>query len=660
MSKVIKLLKTNVDLSLTIACGLFMVLGLVLANLTEPGLLLFSRIAFSLAILFGGWTSAKEGVTSLLQKGKFDANILMIIAAIGACLIGHFSEGAILIFIFSLSHSMESYTQGKSRNAIAELLKLVPETARLYKADGSIVLVDSQDLAVGDLVQVAKGEMVPIDGLVQSAEAYLNEASITGESMPAYKKEGDLVMAGTLNQGESFDLVVSAVKQDTMMAKIIALVDQAQNNPSERETTISKIEGVFVKTVLCLVPLFILASHFLFSWEWSTAFYRGMVLLTVASPCALVASASPAKLAAISRAAKQGMILRGGNVFDIANSIDTVVFDKTGTLTMALPSLTRAYYRSSQEEALVNRVVKSVEQTSNHPIAEAFLREFEEVDLLELDKIEDITGKGFIAHYQGEVWRIGNRKLLAEDLQNRQMTDYEKAHVETCEKEGATVVFVSRDHELLAFFAITDPIKAESRETIDSLHEDQLEAMMLTGDAVRNSQYVGRSLGLNKVYANLMPGGKSVIIENLQAEGRSVLMVGDGINDAPALAVADLAIAMGNGTDVAIEAADIVLVKNNLNRLPYFLAMSKQVDRIIKENMVISLSVILLLVLVNVLQLINLPLAVVAHEGSTILVILNGLRMLTFGEKFKTEGKAASNEEEDSILMVEYAPGINS
>lgn len=656
MSKLLKLLKKNLDLSLTIACGLFMVLGLVLDNLDEPGLLLFSRLAFSLAILLGGWMSAKEGVSSFHQKRKLDANILMIVAAVGACLIGHFSEGAILIFIFSLSHSMEAYTQGKSRNAIAELLKLVPETARCYKADGSIVLVNSQDLAVGDLVQVAKGEMVPIDGRVNSAEAYLNEASITGESMPVYKKEGDLVMAGTLNQGEAFDLVVSAVKQDTMMAKIIALVDQAQNNLTERETGIAKIEGVFVKTVLCLVPLFILTSHFIFLWNWSTAFYRGMVLLTVASPCALVASASPAKLAAISRAAKQGMILRGGHVFDLANSIDTVVFDKTGTLTMALPSLTRAYYRSREEEILINRVVKSVEQTSNHPIAEAFLREFEKVDLLELDKIEDITGKGFVAHYQGEVWRIGNRKLLAEDPQNGQVTDFEKAHIEACEKEGATVVFVSRDHELLAFFAITDPIKSESRETIDRLHEAQLEAMMLTGDAVRNSQYVGRSLGLNKVYANLMPGGKSVIIENLQAEGRSVLMVGDGINDAPALAVADLAIAMGNGTDVAIEAADVVLVKNNLDRLPYLLAMSRQVNRIVKQNLVISLSVIVALVLVNVLQIINLPLAVVAHEGSTILVILNGLRMLTFGKKFKSDNKSEKEVVDDQLLSVEYAP----
>ncbi|MGI6578812.1 MAG: heavy metal translocating P-type ATPase [Saccharofermentanales bacterium] len=632
MNKVLTWSKRNIDLVLTIVSGFLIISGFILSNVVNS---LAGDIAFGAAILIGGFESAKDGILEFKNKRKLDANVLMILAAVGASVIGHFSEGAILIFIFSLSHSLEHYTQNKSRDAISELMKIVPETARLYQADGSIVVVETKDLEIGDRIQIPKGELVPIDGKLLTVEAYLNEASITGESMPVHKKFGDSIIGGTLNESESFDMTVSVKDEDTMMAKIVRMVDEAQNTLSATESTISKIEGIFVVSVLIFVPLFILLTPLVFGWEWQQAFYRGMVMLTVASPCALVASASPAKLSAISRGAKQGMILRGGDVLDQTVMIDTAVFDKTGTLTLGLPRVTDFYYHDPAQADLVNRIVKSAESTSTHPIATAFMISLSSAELIPLDKIENITGQGFRVEHQGQVWRIGNRSLVAVEDPDLVPTDLEKEQIGLWEARGSTVVFVTCNDRFMGCFAITDPVKLESKNAINSLKELGIETIMLTGDEAKNANYIAEILEVDQVRANLLPVDKLEIIKELQAQGKKVLMVGDGVNDAPALAIADVGIAMGSGTDVAMETADIILVKNNLCRVPFLIGMAKKTIRIIKQNIFFSLAVMFFLILVNVLQLINLPLGVVAHEGSTIMVILNGLRMLTYGMRSK-------------------------
>lgn len=647
MSKVINWTKRNTDLSLTIICGILIAIGFIFA---ANAMHLLSNITFAAAIMIGGFESAKEGITKFRQARRLDSNILMIIAAIGACIIDHFSEGAILIFIFSLAHSLEHYTESKSRDAISELMKMVPETARKYTEDGSTVVVETKTLEIGDRIQIPKGETVPIDGELSVAEAYLNEASITGEPMPVWKKRSDSIIGGSLNEGESFDMTVTVTDENTLMSKILNMVDEAQNNPSSKESLINRIEGVFVKSVLIFVPIFILVSPYLLSWSWQNAFYRGMIMLTVASPCALVASASPAKLSAISRGAKQGMILRGGDVIDTTATVDTVVFDKTGTLTLGIPRVTLAYYHSSDEEELINQIVKSAEATSTHPIAKAFMTQLEDTSLLELDQIENITGKGFRVNHKNQIWKIGNRSLIEFEKNNYSFTEKEQKRITESEKEGSTIVFVTCNDEFKAFFGITDPIKTESINAINSLHQEGVETIILTGDAEKNSKYIAEKLGVNKVRANLLPGDKLKIVEELQAEGRTVLMVGDGVNDAPALAVADVGIAMGSGTDVAMETADIILVKNNLCRVPFILGMAKKTNQIIKQNIIFSLGVILLLITANIMQFMNLPLGVLGHEGSTILVILNGLRMLTYGrnkdsEELSCETQAKANKQ---------------
>ncbi|NLJ94743.1 MAG: heavy metal translocating P-type ATPase [Clostridiaceae bacterium] len=648
MEKLTRWIKENTDLTLTIICGFFIILGYIVSQNN----LILSNVFFTLAIVIGGIDSVKDGIHEIRVNNKLDANILMMIAAIGASIIGHFSEGAILIFIFSLSHSLEHYTENKSRDAISELMKIMPDTARKYQEDGSIIEVNTKDLKIGDRIQVPKGELIPIDGDLLSQQAYVNEASITGESMPVRKEYGDRCVGGTLNENESFDLEVAVADTDTLMSKIVAMVDEAQNKPSNRESMISRIEGVFVKSVLILVPIFILVAPFILNWSWETAFYRGMVMLTVASPCALVASASPAKLSAISRAAKEGMILRGGNVLDTSAEIDTVVFDKTGTLTIGIPSVTEAFYCKDcdQEQIdLINRIVKSVESTSTHPIAAAFLRKLIDVETLELDEINDITGQGFKAIYQGNVWKIGNRKLVAAGTNHPEIDKTQKKYIDELENSGSTIVFVTENDQLRAMFGIMDPLKSNTKTVIDTLHDLGIETVMLTGDAEKNSKYLANKIGIDHVRANLMPGDKSEIIKDLQDKGRTVLMIGDGVNDAPALATADTSIAMGSGTDVAMETSDVILVKNDLNRVPYLISLAKQTSKIIKQNIFFSLAVIFVLIIVNVLQIINLPLGVVAHEGSTILVILNGLRMLTYR---KDLNKQSDQEESDSSAVL--------
>lgn len=634
MTKVFRWIEENADMTLTILCGVFIVLGYVI-QIQEMYLL--ANIVFAAAILVGGFESAKEGVTRFRQEGKLDSNILMIIAAIGACIIDHFSEGAILIFIFSLAHSLEHYTESKSRDAIYELMKMVPETARKYQKDGSVIVVETKTLEIGDRIQVPKGETVPIDGELSAAEAYLNEASITGEPMPVWKKRQDPIIGGTLNEGESFDIIVTVTDEDTLMSKILKMVDEAQNKLSTKESSINKIEGIFVNFVLVFVPIFILVSPYLLGWDWQTAFYRGMIMLTVASPCALVASASPAKLSAISRGAKKGMILRGGDVIDTTAEVDTVVFDKTGTLTLGMPRVTLAYYHSSQEEELINQIVKSAEATSTHPIARAFMIQLEDSKIVELDQIENITGKGFKVIHKNQIWKIGNRSLVEFEESNYSFTKEEEKRISESEKNGSTIVFVTCNAEFKAFFGIRDPIKTESISAIKGLHKEGVETIILTGDAEKNSKYTAEQLGIDEVRSDLLPGDKLDIIQELQAQGKTVLMVGDGVNDAPALAVADVGIAMGSGTDVAMETADIILVKNNLCRVPFILGLAKQTNRIIKQNIIFSLSVILLLMTANIMQFMNLPLGVLGHEGSTILVILNSLRILAFGRKMDGE-----------------------
>lgn len=624
----------------TFSCLLLIVMGFSSQTFIGEG---FATVFFVLAFLVGGYASAKEGIEELVYDRHLSVDVLMILAAVGAGLIGYWMEGSLLIFIFSLSSTLEELAMEKSKNAISSLMNLTPDTARLMDDNGDIKEVLTADLKVGDRIQVRKGEAVPIDGVLLSGLSYFDEAMVTGEPIPARKEKGDFLIGGTLNQGSSIEMAVTVENGDTLFDKIISMVETAQKSKSKTATFIENLEDHYVKAVLILVPSFILFTALILGWDWKDAFYRGMILLTVASPCALIASSTPATLSAISRAAKKGMIVKGGDIMDKLGDVKAIVMDKTGTLTQGHPEVVDAYF--TQEESLVRQIVAAAEKTSTHPIATALVEFTKTSPNLTLENLEDLTGQGLVATFAQKRWKIGKKGFVL-DEEIKTISDREKALIDTWENEGKTLVYVSANQELMGIMALEDQLKPDSLVAVKALQNMGIKTIMLTGDQEKTARHIATELCLDDVVANCMPQDKSDRIKELQKKYGSVAMVGDGINDAPALVTADVSFAVGSGTDIAIESADVVLLED-LTRIPFAISLSQKMKHIVLENIIFALAIIISLIAANVVQVINLPLGVVGHEGSTILVILNGLRLLAFDQKFEksyNKGKTCMKE----------------
>ncbi|MDW8743024.1 heavy metal translocating P-type ATPase [Streptococcus suis] len=616
-------LKKNIHIITTALCLFFIIVGIILLNTGQEAL---AAPSFILAFVIGGYLSAKAGLSELIFDKHLSVDVLMILAAIGSGIIGYWMEGALLIFIFSLSSTLEELAMEKSRNAIASLMNMTPPTARKVDENGEITVLDTASIHVGDTIQVRKGDTVPLDGTLLSPQSIFDESMITGEPLPAEKVGGATVIGGTINQGPTVLVQVTAEKGDALFDKIVQMVENAQENKSKTATFIENMEDTYVKIVLAVVPLFILFAHFALGWEWLTAFYRGMILLTIASPCALVASSSPATLAAISRAARKGMIIKGGDIADNIAGLEAIVFDKTGTLTIGKPQVVDATYLGDQDS--IKEVVQAVEKQSSHPIAQALMTYTADSSAIDLEDIQDITGNGFSARYQGQNWKIGKADFVLSQLAQPLSVDL-RNQIHAAESTGKTLVYVSQNDAIAAIFFIEDSLKPESKQLIAQLKEMGVTPILLTGDQEKTARYVASQVGIDRVIANCLPTDKASVIQELQKEFSAVGMVGDGINDAPALAQANVSYAMGSGTDIAMESADIVLMED-LTRIPYSIRLSKKMRTTIKQNIVFALAVIAVLIISNLFQSINLPLGVVGHEGSTILVILNGLRLLGY------------------------------
>lgn len=613
-------IKEHLHILETLTCLLLILIGLPLLSSHAS----LASVCFILAFLIGGYESAKAGLEDLFVNKHLSVDVLMILAAVGAGIIGYWLEGALLIFIFSLSNTLEEMAMEKSKNAIAALMNLTPDTARKIQEDGSIVEVETKELKIGDKLHVRKGEAVPIDGELLSDFGQFDESMVTGEPITVDKVKKDALIGGTINEGQTIEMLVTVENEDTLFAKIVNLVESAQTQKSKTATFIENLEDNYVKFVLLLVPTFIIFCHFVLGWTWLSAFYRGMILLTVASPCALIASSTPASLSAISRAARKGLVIKGGDIIDNMGDIKAVVMDKTGTLTQGKPSVVDTHYIA--EKGLVDSIVKTAEEASTHPISKALLDYTGSIDRLLIDQAEEISGKGFVLHYQDQEWRIGKKSFILEVVDH---VDHLEEEIARLEGQGKTLIFVSRGSDLVAYYALLDDIKKESLQAIKQLHELGIKTVMLTGDQEKTALYVAEKLGIDDVVANCMPQDKVERLAEIKEKYGFVAMVGDGINDAPALAQADVSYAIGSGTDIAMESADSVIM-DDLTRIPFSIKLSKKMKTIVKQNIIFALSVITLLILANVLQVVNLPLGVVGHEGSTILVILNGLRLLSF------------------------------
>ena len=583
-------------------------------------LMLSAMVVAGYQVIFEG---IGETITESIRLKKFwpNVHILMTLAAIGAIFLGDYDEGALLILIFSGAHFLEEYAEGRSKREITALLKMNPTKARLRQENGEYAMVEVETLKIGDQLKVLPGDQVPTDGVILEGSSTLNESSINGESMPQEKTVGAEVYGSTINGQGTFTMTVTKVASDTIFAKILTLVNQSQSRLSPTATKIKQIEPLYVKTVIAIVPLFILSGIVIFQWGWYPSFYRGMVLMISASPCALAASAIPASLSGISNLAKRGVLFKGGSYLANLADVQAVAFDKTGTLTQGNPAVTDVYFIDETKASDWTKIIVSMENSANHPLAKAMLRHFDQVSPIALDVQNDI-GKGLKTIYEGKEYKIGKQDFFA-NIASELLVQTERLT-----KQGKNVVFFGENDHVVGYLAMMDLPQPTASSVIDYLNTQGIQTVMITGDATLTGQAVGDLLGISQVKGNVLPEQKSTIITELQQQYGKTVMLGDGINDAPALVQADIGFAMGDGTDVAIDVADAVIMKNDLTRFKYAHQVSKKLDRIVWQNMIFSMLIVALLVAFNFFGKIEIGLGVFVHEGSTLVVILNGLRLL--------------------------------
>ena len=616
-------IKEHKELIAALLSGIIIFLAWRMASL---GLETAAVIAFISAYIMGGYAKAKEGLTETIKHRKLNVEILMILAAIGSAMIGYWTEGAILIFIFALSGALETYAMNKSHREISALMELQPEEAWLVRGGFEPIKIAVSELRIGDHVLVKPGERIPVDGLIFKGHSTVDEAAITGESMPVTKEAGAQVYAGTVNLNSPLTVKMTKHSNETMFQKIIKLVESAQSEKSPSQQFIERFEGTYVKVVLGIVGLMLFVPHYLFEWDWSTTFYRAMVLLVVASPCALVASVMPATLAAISNGARNGILFKGGMHLENIGSIKALAVDKTGTLTEGTPVVTDFLVREDADSKETLAILATIEGQSTHPLAQAISRYAAEqgIKISKQAVIQDIPGNGMEATIEQQEYKVGKPVFVGKE----EAAQFAGGALAQLASAGKTVTFIRDQQGILGLIALKDTVREEAKKAVASLQDLGIHVVMLTGDNKQTASVIAKESGVNDYVAECLPETKVEYIQKYNKEYETVGMVGDGINDAPALATAAVGIAMGDGTDVALETADIVLMKNNLTKIEYAIRMSRQMQRIVKQNIVFSIGVILLLVISNFFQAINLPLGVIGHEGSTILVIVNGLRML--------------------------------
>ncbi len=620
---------------------LFLVMSFVSEHLIGPSAI-STWILYAGAYFFCGQQGVRSAIASLRER-VLDIDVLMVLAAIGAGLVGQPFEGALLLFLFALSNVLQSYALKRTRKAIHSLLKLRPEKA-LLKRDGSTITVRVEELQVGDIVILRPGEHVPVDGTVLEGRSHVDESSLTGESLPVPKESGSKLFAGTLNQSGGLELKVTTRSEDSTLARMVKLVEEAQAEKSKTQRFLEEAEQYYATGVIAFTALVFLVPFFLMGEGFNEAFYRAMTIMVVASPCALVISTPATVLSAIGGAARRGILIKGGSHLEQASRIDIVAFDKTGTLTAGKPVVTAIIDPSGAHtpdagipESLRKLVgaTAALEEKSEHPLARAIFQCVMSLKI-ELPPARDFqatAGKGAEATIDGEHIVVGSERFFIE-LAAEGMEAI-STHASSLASRGHTCVWVGiRSGESVtarAVITLADTLRPESTALVRRLHELGVKkVVMLTGDQKAVAHAIAAEAGVDDVRAELLPEDKVAAIRELKKQGR-VMMVGDGVNDAPALASADVGVAMGAaGTDIAMETADIVLMGDKLENIPLLLGIARHARRVLWQNLAFASAVILLLLAATFGLDLALPMGVVGHEGSTVLVCLNGLRLLVY------------------------------
>lgn len=606
--------------------------------ITLSGILLFAAIYFDLSgygslvttplflivVLLSGYNVVKNGIIALF-KGNFTMNFLMTIAVFGSFLIGSGAEGAVVIFLFYIALYLENYAGERARKSIASLLKLVPETATLKK-DGLTSDIHVLDVKIGDILVVKPGDKVPIDGEVIKGSTSINQAAITGESVPVNKGIGDDIFAGTLNQEGYIEMEVTKKSDQTVLSKIVKLVKESQKKRSNTENFIDKLAKYYTPAVIALAALVAIIPVLFFGQSVDEWVYRALVLLIISCPCAFLLSTPVAMVSGITASTKNGVLIKGSRYVEEMSKIEVMVFDKTGTLTRGNLELTDIISLNNYPKAEILRVAGSLESNSNHPIANA-ISSYVEVEGIKLSEVKDfksITGNGLKGTIDNKSYILGKKNLFSNKY------TFPDKLIREYEDQGKTVVLVANETDILGFIGMKDTVRIASKNTVSKLKSSGIKTVMLTGDNEQTAKSVTDDIGLDEYYSELLPGDKVEIIEQYIDKGIDVAMVGDGVNDAPALARSNVGIAMGAaGSDVAIETADIALMHDDISKLNYLLKLSRKTMMIVKQNVSVALIIQVSLSVLAVLGYVSLWMAVTFGDmGLTLAVILNSMRLV--------------------------------
>lgn len=615
----------KINSALTALTLLGLIVGIYFQFTNGPAL--YVTISFVIAYLAGGVPAAIGAIENLLQK-KLDIDLLMVLAALAAAGVGEARDGAILLFLFSLAGTLEEYAMGNTKRAVVALMKLRPDEANLEDGDGQLKRVPVESLELGQVVVVKAGERIPVDGTVLSGDSSVDQSSMTGESVPVDKTVGDNVFAGTVNGHGVLRIKVDKTASHSTLAQMITLVTEAQakRSPSER---FSDWFGERY-TILVLVGTGVaLLGFILFDIPYEEAFYKAATLLVVASPCAIVISVPAAILSALAASARRGMLFKGGAALETFAGVDIVAFDKTGTLTEGKLEVMSVVPIGVSETELL-QAAASVEAHSEHPLAKSILAYAAKAGIVPavIDKSEVVPGKGLYVYQNGQRFFAGNRKMIV--AAGVALDSQTEAVLSKMEAEGKTAIVVGRD-KVFGVIALADKVRASAKATIAELRASGIKRIViLSGDHTSVARAIGKELGIAEqdIFAELLPTDKVALVEKLRQEGR-VSFVGDGVNDAAALATSHVGVAMGTaGSDVALEAADVALLSDDLSALLRARKLSLQANRIIKQNLTFALGILVLMVITTIFFYLPLPLGVIGHEGGTLLVVANGLRML--------------------------------
>jgi Cd2+/Zn2+-exporting ATPase len=610
---------------LTGLSGIFALLGSVAFLFNIPQSLIV--IIFLLAIISGGSTIAIKGMKEAWSL-TLGMNFLMSVAVIGAMIIGEWAEGAYVIFLFSLAELIESYSVKRARRSIESLMELVPPIARV-KSDSGTLEKPVDQVIPGEILVIRPGERLPLDGKVYSGASTVNQAPITGESLPVDKLQGDEVFAGTINQQGMLEIKVSRHSGDSMLARIIRLVEEAQTRKSPTQQMVERFSRYYTPAMVSIAILTALIPPLLFGGVFVEWFYRALVLLVISCPCALVISTPVTIVSGLTNAARNGILIKGGSYLENFDKLQIVAFDKTGTLTSGEPAVQSVHPLNGYPEKDLLRIAVSLEASSEHPLARAIMNYAENRDVKPgpVTEFASLSGKGATGIIEGETYYVGNHRLfeeegICEDAVHREL--------DKLENRSHTVVLVGNRKALLGLIAIADGVREEASSAIGKLKKLGIrEMIMLTGDNAVTARAIAQQIGIDHYKAELLPDQKLNIIRNLMKDNEMVGMVGDGINDAPAMATATIGIAMGvSGSDTAIETADIALMEDDLSRLPYLKRVSHRTVRIIKQNIFIALFLKGIFFALAIPGLATLWMAVFADMGASLMVIFNGLRAL--------------------------------